>query len=307
MGDPTLIPVRSVGLLGLPGSLEADVRAALDGRGWTVAEMDHRKEEGSFDAAILVIDPPRLPVGRLRYLQESRPGLPVVGLLKTGFEGMAETVDPEKPIHLVAAVPALDKIALRATLQKLVGKDISGLGPYFPGETPMVEIAAEPAARKHSWLQPARSFLDRSEASSRLTEDCLEVAEEMLMNAFQAAPPGAGILMRTRGAVASRAVLRLAYDGQRAGVSVSDPFGSLRPDTVIRSIARCSRKGPDQIEQKPVGAGLGIYMIYNSSSTMSVSIAPGRRTEVTALIPSRPGSYSVRSFGIFVDGEGAPA
>jgi hypothetical protein len=73
-------------------------------------------------------------------------------------------------------------------------------------------------------------------------------------------------------------------DGQRLGVSVSDPFGSLRTEDVQGYLAKCFRRGDDQVDQKEGGAGLGIYYVFESLSHFVANIAPRRRTEIIGLI-----------------------
>jgi hypothetical protein len=167
-----------------------------------------------------------------------------------------------------------------------------------------VEIGVAPSVRKHAYLDAAREFLAREGTATRLTDDVLAVTEELVLNAMHAAPAGPGLLARSRGAAPPRISLMLALDGERAGVQVTDPFGQLDPTRALRSLVRCFHRGPDQIERKPLGAGLGIYSVYMASSLLSLTVEKGVRTEVLALVPRRPGSVRVRS--LIVAAEGAP-
>src|SRR5690606_32506961 len=76
-------------------------------------------------------------------------------------------------------------------------------------------------------------------------------------------------------------------DGVRAALSVRDPFGSLDPMTVQQYLAKCAAAGPDQIDTKEGGAGLGVYFAYRSLSHFVINIIRGRVTEVGGIIDLR--------------------
>ncbi|RYG65777.1 hypothetical protein EON77_18135 [bacterium] len=78
--------------------------------------------------------------------------------------------------------------------------------------------------------------------------------------------------------------MTLCCDGRRLGVAVRDPFGSLRADTVLDYLTRCFRRGPDQIDAKEGGAGLGLYFTFEALSHFVINVSPGRATEMIGLL-----------------------
>src|SRR5262249_51241794 len=81
--------------------------------------------------------------------------------------------------------------------------------------------------------------------------------------------------------------LLFACDGDYIGIAQIDPFGALTQDTVVGYLTRCLAKGPDQIEDKSGGAGIGLYRVFKSLSKFIINIYPGRRPEVIARIDPR--------------------
>jgi signal transduction histidine kinase len=101
--------------------------------------------------------------------------------------------------------------------------------------------------------------------------------------------------------------MRFGADGKRLALSVQDPFGSLDAAKVIDYLTKCFRRGDDQIDQKEGGAGLGLYLMYESLSHFVVNIHAGRRTELIGVVDIT-GSYREfarrsKSFNVFLEGE----
>ena len=98
--------------------------------------------------------------------------------------------------------------------------------------------------------------------------------------------------------------VKLCCDGQKLGVSVTDPFGSLTEERVLGYLAKSFRKGPDQVDKKPGGAGLGLYYVFDALSHFVINIEAGKRTEMIGLIELtttfRDYALRAKSFNIFV-------
>jgi hypothetical protein len=99
-------------------------------------------------------------------------------------------------------------------------------------------------------------------------------------------------------------VLKFCFDGTRLGASILDPFGSISQERIVSYIAKCFRKGSDQVDEKAGGAGLGLYYIFDALSSFVINIKPGTKTEMIGLIDIT-GSYKDfvskgKSFNIFV-------
>ncbi len=139
------------------------------------------------------------------------------------------------------------------------------------------------------------------------------IAEEFITNALYNAPVDetgtrrfAHLNRKAEVSLDTGHVIRvvLASDGDRVAISVTDPFGSLRADTVPSYLSKCFQRGEDQVNSKAGGAGLGLYFVYQSVSHLAVNIVPGRSTEMLGFIDLAATAGAIQrrahSFGLFV-------
>jgi hypothetical protein len=77
-------------------------------------------------------------------------------------------------------------------------------------------------------------------------------------------------------------MLRVASDGTRLAIQVSDPFGGLVRKNVFDGLQRGLAGG--QMNRNHGGAGLGMLLCHNATSAMFYDVAVGRRTEATGII-----------------------
>ncbi len=218
--------------------------------------------------------------------------------------------------NLLAKNPDVDGAELLVTVQKILLNDIFGLDKYFPWGTPHHRTVISRASERPSVLEEVRTFAASVKIQNRLIELFVTVTDELLTNAVFNAPtdangaPRFAHLPRTEEVVLGEGesiIVDLCSDGRRLGISVTDPFGSLSPDRVLNYLAKCFRKGQDQVDAKDGGAGLGLYYTFEALSQFVVNIAPERRTEVIGILDVR-GTYRdfaqrAKSFNIFVEEE----
>jgi len=203
---------------------------------------------------------------------------------------------------------------LLVTVQKTMRKDIFGLDKYLGWGAHARRIIVKSSSDKDVVLAGCQSLADAIGLGDRKTELLLTVAEELTTNALYDAPVDA--LSRSRNAAMPRServelapteeiAVTFASDGRRIGISVEDPFGSLRPETVVDYLAKCFRRGSDQIDRKEGGAGLGLFYAFNSLSHFVVNIEPRKRTEFIGLIEVagsfREFEQRAKSFNVFVE------
>jgi hypothetical protein len=203
---------------------------------------------------------------------------------------------------------------LLITTQKTLRHDLFGLDKYLGWGASARSVTVKSSADKEAVLSMCEQFAAATELGSRKTAMLLTVGEELTSNALYDAPVDAA--QRARHADLPRServelapgeavVVTVASDGRRLGISVEDPFGSLRAETVVDYLAKCLRKGQDQIDRKPGGAGLGLFYAFNSLSQFVVNIEPKKRTEMIGLIDvagsHREFEQRVKSFNVFVE------
>jgi hypothetical protein len=177
---------------------------------------------------------------------------------------------------------------LLATVQKLARADLFGLEKYV------------------SWGAEIRTFaladaLERDRAVAQLTRDVIGaglpdrigslvsvIADELLVNALYTAPiDAAGARFRKdeprdrhRALAGVDAVaLRWATDGRYLAIEVTDGWGSFDPAVAGARLARAGQRGGE--------AGMGLALAYACCNQLVLDVAPGRSTEVIALIDVR--------------------
>jgi hypothetical protein len=139
-------------------------------------------------------------------------------------------------------------------------------------------------------LENVALFVEGAGLKGRLVQLFVQATEELLMNAFYNAPvdkngsPRFAHFSKTRVAslnAGEQVEVVLAAGQDRVGVAVRDPFGSLGPSRVTRTLARCLTQRGSTGGQS--GAGIGLYQVFQSVSSLIFNIAPNQRTEVIAL------------------------
>ena len=202
---------------------------------------------------------------------------------------------------------------LLVTVQKTRRNDIFGIDKYLGWGAVASEIVVRSTAHKDQVLSAVEELGVTIGLGERKLSLLTTVAEELTTNALYDAPVDERFKARHASLARSEAVellpneqirVTLASDGRRVGISVEDPFGSLKADTVVEYLAKCFRRSGDQIDRKQGGAGLGLFYAFNSLSQFIVNIEPRKRTEVIGLIEVH-GSYrdfeeSPKSFNLFV-------
>jgi len=202
---------------------------------------------------------------------------------------------------------------LVVTLQKLLRRDIFGLDKYFPrwGMDP-ISMIVRSTADKSDVLARAHDYAADLNIHPRLVPQFLTVVDESISNALyngphdeQGVPRFAHLPRQTTVTLSDdeQITVTLRCDGARLGVSVVDPFGTLTRDTIYDHLSKCFRRGRDQIDFDPGGAGIGLYVCFESLSHFVINLSAGKRTEVIGLIDVR-GTYldyvsEGKSFNVF--------
>lgn len=132
------------------------------------------------------------------------------------------------------------------------------------------------------------------------------VADELIMNAVFSAPRDASgapkYEARERRAsfpLEPHEAVDFAYacDGKNVHLSVSDRFGSLDREMIIKYLGRGLMGEKGEVENKVGGAGLGLYMVVHSISNLVFNIQAGVRTEIIASFYIRSGLRGFRTAG----------
>lgn len=183
---------------------------------------------------------------------------------------------------------------LRITVQKILREDIFGLSKYLNPTTPVREMLVTGSSDRDICNTTVMNFAEENRLGQYLAKLVFGITEELLMNAIYDAPLAGGRnhygeLPRTQSielAPDEYARLNFAFDGSIFGIAVSDPFGALTRDKLFEYLKKVLRRRDSEnlIDTKKGGAGLGLFKILYCSHSLICNVAPGKQTEVIALI-----------------------
>lgn len=207
---------------------------------------------------------------------------------------------------LVHPMPALGD-ALAITAHKLIRGDLFGAEKYLLWGT---ELHAATLTRASQRLHIVGELAEQARArgqSARVASTAMLVADELLSNAVHHAPvDDLGVHYRAELArdreleldARHEVGLRWGCDGRYLAVEVTDKFGSLTCDPALRALVQ------KDVQGSGCGAGMGIALTYRSCDHLVFNLAPGRRTQVIALVDVRHSQgerVAAGSYNVFVE------
>ncbi len=233
-------------------------------------------------------------------------GVPPAGDLILDLSGVRDAVNPLPAAfrtgHPVLCISDDDDTTLQlftenSNVQGVFGRAVAAdreafgsaaatlLGPPSASIVGFLRPGAEVRSRtltayeqKDQCFEEVLAFVNRLDAFTDFAEIVVAGVWEMLMNAlFDAAA------QRVAPAADSRVrpvIVEYGSDGAYLAIAVQDEYGTLTRDTVARALARCHRRGPDQVLDHNGGAGIGLYILYNNAHQLHFTVAPGKRTRV---------------------------
>ncbi len=144
-------------------------------------------------------------------------------------------------------------------------------------------------ATRDRLVSKVQDFALHMGARKKIAEFANEVAHELLMNAMYDAPvDSAGVPKYAQNRKADlrlpdgeQPTLKIASDGSKLCMQVTDPFGGFLRDRVFAGLARGLDGG--QLDTSHGGAGLGLTVIHNGSAALFIDVIKGQRTEVTCV------------------------
>lgn len=207
---------------------------------------------------------------------------------------------------LVHPMPVLAE-ELTITAQKLIRRDLFGAEKYLLWGTELHAHTLKNAnERAHLVAALAESVRARGQ-SARVASMAMLVADELLSNAVHNAPIDASGAYFRKDASRDIAVdldgrhavtMRWGCDARYLAIEVSDQFGTLDRETILRSLSK------NDVRESGAGAGMGMSLSYRSSDHLVFNLSPGKRTEIIALIDVRypPSERTpVSSYNVFVE------
>lgn len=207
---------------------------------------------------------------------------------------------------LVHPMPVLAE-ELTITAQKLIKNDIFGAEKYLLWGTELRTTTLTRASQRPALVQELAEQVRASGQSARVASMAMLVTDELISNAVHNAPIDARgehyrrDLPRSEDLVLDEkhaVTLRWGCDARYLAIEVTDRFGTLDRETIIRALAK------QQVRDSGAGAGMGVALAYRSCDHLVFDLAPGKRTEIIALIDVRyPPTERVpaSSYNVFVE------
>jgi hypothetical protein len=249
------------------------------------------------DAARLVL--PAL-VGDTRVIAIlPRPHLASVVAILQSSERVAGTMVAE----------GFDMTSLSAMATRVLAGDIFGLEKHIPWGAQIHSFLVGDYQEKSLCIAQIGELCEAMSVRRKYRESIEQCLDEMLMNALYDAPVDehgrpifAEIPTKTRISlrVEQKVVVQYVCDGKQFAVAVRDAFGRLERATVLHYLYKCLHS-EQQIDRKTGGAGLGLYLITNSSTGVFFNVLPGVATEAVCTFDLESPKIQLESFGFFVE------
>lgn len=212
---------------------------------------------------------------------------------------IAELVEKGHVCNIIARREPLEAEELLTTVGKLVHEDIFGIEKYFSWGSRRLSMEITSSDEKMMVMAACETFAAQSGAASRFAAAFIAVTDELLTNALFNAPVTTGGERPFHNMHRARSVtladgdfvkITLCFDGDRLGVSATDPYGSLSAERLLKSVAARLRSDYHEVRSNTGGAGVGLSQTFESVSHLVLNLAPGIKTEVIGMIDIR-GSY----------------
>jgi hypothetical protein len=244
---------------------------------------------GPIDAALVVLhQPDNIGEGVATVASRLTNGAQMIVILPRG--DLAATVAALQSHEKVAGVLNADNIRsqeITAMATRLLFGDIFGLEKVLPWGAHIHTIEVGDYQEKSAAIQRVSQFAASIGVRRKYRESIEQCCDEMLMNALYDAPvDAAGKPLegskpgKQRAALKGndRAIIEYGCDGQRFAVAVRDRFGRFERSVLVRYLDKCLHSA-EQIDKKVGGAGLGLYLMSHSATSLMFNVLPGVATE----------------------------
>lgn len=223
---------------------------------------------------------------------------PVVGVVDgPAAESLSTTVrvlDEHPALANVIAASLLSTPHGKAHLDSLLERLSGGLEHDLLSSASVGRVAVlAQASHREKRFERMHAYFTKHGMSARTITVLQDLAEELVMNALYNAPSEAGYfktpVSRTEDVTLplDRACeISYGIESGNAFIRLRDTFGSLRRERLVEVLRRCNSTEVT-LDESNGGAGLGLWRIFSSSSTIAITVIPGRLTDVLIRVAPR--------------------
>jgi len=263
---------------------------------------------GPIDASLVVLHQvDNVKQGVAQVASRLSNGAQMIVILPRG--DLAATVAALQSHDKVAGVLNADNIRsqeVTAMATRLLFGDIFGLDKVLPWGAHIHTIEVGDYQEKSNAIERVSKFAASIGVRRKYRESIEQCCDEMLMNALYDAPvdakgkPLSGQTGKKRTALKGddRAIIEYGCDGQRFAVSVRDRFGRMERSVLVRYLDKCLHSA-DQIDKKVGGAGLGLYLMSHSATSLMFNVLPGVATECVCTFDIGAGKLKLEQLAVF--------
>ncbi len=230
-------------------------------------------------------------------------------LPRANLAAVVDTMQASDRVAGLLTTEHFDSRDLSALATRVLAGDIFGLEKMITWGTLVHSQLVGDYQEKSLVISQVSEFAELMGVRRKYRESIEQCVDEMLMNALYDAPVDehgqplfSDIPTKTRISlrVEQKVVVQYACDGKRFAVSVRDAFGTLERGTVLRYLHKCLH-AEQQIDRKVGGAGLGLYLMMNSASTVLFNVLPGVATEVVCVFDLEMPKMQLEQIGFFLE------
>ncbi len=183
------------------------------------------------------------------------------------------------------------------TVSKLINQDLFGMEKYLSWGVDIQCQTVSCSDERLDIINEMEEYFRQLGVRRTILRQSSMVMEELLMNAVYDAPTDAqgrplyNHLPRTQPVVLKteeQGTLRYACDGLLLAVSVEDPFGALRQETLLKHLEHGFYAPTEFDRPNQGGAGLGLFNIIDVSDLVVINVVPTVKTEVIAIFNIDP-------------------
>ena len=298
-------------------ALGKTLRTAMTSAGADVKVIDSIGElpRGPISADLVVLHQPAPDAAAVREVAQRLPEHAfVIPLLPRG--NLPAAVESMKCHERVAGVLGADSIRgeeVTAMATRLLFGDIFGLAKVLPWGARIHSLRVGTKDDKTAAIDEVSKFAAALGVRRKYRDAIQQCCDEMLMNALYDAPvaagnapPGAGPSRKNRPTLTgeNRALIEYGCDGRRFAVAVRDYFGRFERKTLVEYLDKCLH-AKQQIDDKPGGAGLGLYLMSNSATTLMFNVLPGIATECVCTFDIDATKLELEQLGVFREARGS--
>jgi hypothetical protein len=230
-------------------------------------------------------------------------------LPRSNLTAVVEIMQGSDRVSGMMVADDFDMTLLSAMATRVLAGDIFGLEKHIPWGAQIHSFLVGDYQEKSLCISQISEFCEGMSVRRKYRESIEQCLDEMLMNALYDAPVDeqgrpifSEIPTKTRISlrVEQKVVVQYVCDGKQFAIAVRDAFGTLERSTVLRYLHKCLHN-EQQIDRKVSGAGLGLYIITNSSTGVFFNVLPGVATEAVCTFDLETPKVQLESFGFFIE------